>query len=267
MITPHVLEHDFGERVRAFSTMRMVGFSKGQYATFNVNPFCGDDSDAVAGNKRLLCSTLGIKEQCLIIPHQTHETNSLCIDADFLSQSDEKQASLLEGVDAVMTDLEGVCVSVSTADCVPVLLYDTEHHAVAAVHAGWRGTVARIVSKALLTMIRKYGTDASCVRAVIGPSISVDAFEVGDEVFQAFADAKFPMETIALRYPASSGAGEKWHLDLWEANRHLLLEAGVPNEHIKVSGICTYRQCEQFFSARRLGIKSGRILNGVMIKK
>lgn len=267
MMTPHLLEYDFGEQVTAFSTMRMGGFSKGQYASFNVNPFCGDDSKAVAESKKILCSTLGIKEKYLIIPHQTHETKSLCVDADFLSKSKEEQAFLLEGIDALMTDLQGVCVSVSTADCVPVFLYDGEHHAVSVVHAGWRGTVAQIVSKALATMNKKYGTDVSCVKAVIGPSISVDAFEVGDEVYQAFADAKFPMETIAMRYPASDGVGEKWHLDLWSANRHLMLGSGVPDENITVSGVCTHRQYERFFSARRMGVKSGRILNGIMIKK
>ena len=95
--------------------------------------------------------------------------------------------------------------------------------------------------------------------ACIGPSISLESFEVGDEVYDAFAKAGFDMDRIAKKY-------EKWHLDLWEANRLQLLAQGVWLEHIEVSGICTYQQHENFFSARRLGIKSGRILSGVMLK-
>jgi YfiH family protein len=256
------------ESICAFSTKRGLQIKDSDpYSAFNINPFCGDDTEHINNCMDVFCNYLNISSNKVYLPHQIHGDEILKIDESFSEISSDEKAERLNGVDALITKLKNICICVSTADCVPILIYDTENNVIAAIHAGWRGTVARIVSKVLLTMISKYGTDASCVRAVIGPSISVDAFEVGDEVFQAFADAKFPMETIALRYPASGGAGEKWHLDLWEANRHLLLEAGVPDEQIKVSGICTYRQCEQFFSARRLGIKSGRILNGIMIKK
>ena len=91
-----------------------------------------------------------------------------------------------------------------------------------------------------------------------GPGISLDAFEVGDEVYQAFCEAGFPMERIARR-------DSKWHLDLWEANRLQLLEQGVPEAQVSVAGICTYRQNDRFFSARRQGIRSGRILSGILL--
>ncbi|MBR5612544.1 MAG: laccase domain-containing protein, partial [Bacteroidaceae bacterium] len=129
---------------------------------------------------------------------------------------------------------------------------------VAAIHAGWRGTVGRIVEKTIEVMKMQYGTKGEKIVACIGPSISLDAFEVGDEVYTAFAEAGFDMNRIARKY-------EKWHLDLWEANHLQLLSQGVKEENIEVAGICTYNHCDDFFSARRLGIKSGRILSGIMM--
>lgn len=268
MLAPELLEYDLGSGVRAFSTCRKGGYGVGTYATFNINPFYGDDEQTVSRNKTMLCDTLQIKEQNLVIPRQTHGTNVRCIDADFFLKGEQERTHLLENVDALITDLRGVCLSVSTADCVPVFLSDEAHHAIAVVHAGWRGTVAGISIRALQEMNQIYSTDASRLKVVIGPSISLEAFEVGDEVYETFADAGFPMQRIAKRFPslASSGDGiEKWHIDLWEANRWLLENAGVAIENIQVAGVCTYTQHDQFFSARRLGIKSGRILNGILL--
>lgn len=92
----------------------------------------------------------------------------------------------------------------------------------------------------------------------------MEAFEVGDEVYSFFEEQGFCMQSIAKRYPAADG-GTKWHIDLWEANRMQLVECGVSEEKIDVSGICTYTRHEEFFSARRLGTESGRIFNGIII--
>ena len=168
----------------------------------------------------------------------------------------------------MMTDVPKVCVSVSTADCIPILIYDRVHHAVAAVHAGWRSTVLRISEAVLQAMAGAYGTRPQDVEAAIGPGISLEAFEVGDEVYEAFRTVGFPMEEMARRYPATgdgSGRMEKWHLDLWQANRDLLEGCGVPSARIRMAGVCTYLHSERFFSARRLGIRSGRILNGIFL--
>ena len=247
-----------GEGVRAFSTTREGGVGVGAYAGFNVTHYCGDDERSVAQARGTLCRELGIATERLVLPHQTHGCDVLCIDDRFLSQPVEMQTAILHAKDAVVTDVANLCIGVSTADCVPVLLYDAVKGVVAAVHAGWRGTVVCIVEKCVSLMAERYGVSPADVRAVIGPSISLAAFEVGDEVYDAFA-AAFPMESIAGRM------GDKWHIDLWEANRLQLLACGVPEGSIEVSGVCTYTRCDEFFSARRLGIKSGRIFSGIMI--
>ena len=132
---------------------------------------------------------------------------------------------------------------------------------VAAVHAGWRGTVNYIAGHTLDRMRALYGTDGKDVIACIGPGISLPSFEVGEEVYEAFRMNGFAMDYISEWKPET----HKHHIDLWAANRMQLLDFGVPGEQIETSGICTYTRHEEFFSARRLGIKSGRILSGIMI--
>ena len=119
-----------------------------------------------------------------------------------------------------------------------------------------------IIGHTLDTLRTLYGTDGKDVTACIGPGISLPAFEVGDEVQEAFRNNGFDTEYISEWKPET----HKYHIDLWAANRLQLQDFGVPSAQIQTAGICTYRQHEDFFSARRLGIKSGRILSGIMIK-
>ena len=246
----------------AFSTTRHGGYGSGTYGTFNCTPYTDDEPDVVHANQKLLCQLLTLPEERLIIPYQTHSCNILTIDHDFMQLTDEARHSILQEKDAVITDISDVCLCVSTADCIPILLYDPTNKAIAAIHAGWRGTVARIVEQTLRTMHDTYGTQYPDIQAIIGPGISLNAFEVGIEVYKAFEEAEFDMNSIA-RWHEDKG---KYHLDLPMANRLQLSAMGVPTEQIHDCHICTYNHHNDFFSARRMGIKSGRILNGIIIK-
>lgn len=249
MSSPTLTYYEIGNQVTAFSTTRYGGCSKGNYGEFNINAYCGDEAAHVAANRHLLATLLGIDDQRIIIPHQVHGTE--------IYRVDTPQQSVVEGVDAVMTDVPQLCIGVSTADCIPIIIYDEQHHAVCAIHAGWRGTVKRIVHVAVCAMQETYGSIPSQMRAVIGPGISLANFEVGDEVYQQFVDAGFDMSVISRRYA-------KWHIDLPLCNRLQLEKAGITD--IYLSGICTYQQHNDYFSARCLGIHSGRIFTGIMLK-
>lgn len=251
MISPQLTYYNMGTGVTAFSTTRQGGCSTGNYAAFNINGYCGDDEVHIAANKVALCSLLGIDSNRLVMPHQVHD----CV----VRRIDGPQQGVIEGVDAVMTDVPQLCIGVSTADCIPVLLYDSTHRAISAVHAGWRGTVLRIVQKAVEAMCHAYGTAPADLQAVIGPGISLDSFEVGDEVYDQFLSAGFDMQPISRR-------DAKWHIDLPMCNRLQLMEAGIPSNNIQMTNICTYQQYDRYFSARRLGIQSGRIYTGILIK-
>ncbi|MCR5151666.1 MAG: peptidoglycan editing factor PgeF [Prevotella sp.] len=259
MITPRLTYYDLGDGVTAFSTTRHGGMSRGNYAEFNINRYCGDDEAAVTSNLMRLSAMLGISPEKILMPHQTHGTYILPVADEFLSLNPKTKAMLLENTDALVTDVRGVCIGVSTADCIPVLLYDPVQKVSAAVHAGWRGTVACIVVKTVQRFCQMYGSKPSDIRAVVGPGISLDNFEVGDEVYQQFAEAGFDMSAISRRY-------DKWHIDLPECNRLQLLEAGLKEANIHASKICTYDNNNDFFSARRQGIMSGRIYTGIMMK-
>ncbi|MBR0533922.1 MAG: laccase domain-containing protein [Bacteroidales bacterium] len=172
----------------------------------------------------------------------------------------------LEGFDAFVTNVPGLAIGVRTADCVPVLLYDSVHRAVAAVHAGWKGTVKHISHRAIELMTDRYGCEPSGMRAVIGPAIGPDSFQVGEEVVAKFREAGFPVDEIwSFRgqgdgSPMSGGH----HIDLFKANRWLLEEAGIPPANIAVCDVDTYTEAS-LFSARREGAACGRNINSIKL--
>lgn len=266
--------YNLSDDVKAFSTTRHGGVSEGNYASLNINEYCGDSKANTDANRLLLANELGIDANHIIMPHQTHGVESRIIGEEFATLPDGVKKMLLEGVDAVMTNIPGMCIGVSTADCIPVLLYDEEHHAAAAIHAGWRGTQARIVHKAVQEMRMAYQTDPTKLKAVIGPGISLDNFEVGDEVYAAFEQAAFDMSTIAeeriKRNPNADDPAKaferKWHINLPLANIQMLTHNGVDEANIINTGICTFDNTDNYFSARRLGIESGRIYTGIIIR-
>ena len=194
MKQPVLHNYHMGEGVTAFSTTRQGGYSEGRYGEFNINRYCGDSEEAIGRNRQALTQLLGIDDAHLLMPHQVHLTEIAVVGNDLNMN--------LEGYDALMTDVAGVCIGVSTADCIPVLLYDRRQRAVCAIHAGWRGTVKRIAAKAVARMTAVYGTQPQDVIAQIGPGIHLDSFEVGDEVYDAFAQEGFDMSLISKRYPA-----------------------------------------------------------------
>ena len=257
MLVPKLHIYDISPDVTAFSTTRHGGYGSGVYGEFNINRYCGDDETCIDNNAEALSLELNVKKDDIIMPHQTHGTEVMQIAKDFISLHGNVKKMILEGVDALITDVKGLCIGVSTADCIPILIYDEAHHAAAAVHAGWRGTVKRIAMKAVSAMRVTYGSRPEDLTAVIGPGISLEAFEVGDEVYEEFASAGFCMADISRRY-------DKWHIDLPECNRSQLSAAGVSD--IRMTGICTYNNSADFFSARRLGVASGRIFTGIILR-
>jgi YfiH family protein len=149
--------------------------------------------------------------------------------------------------DALVTDRPGLGISVRTADCYPILLADSRNRAIAAVHAGWRGTASRIVVKTLDKMSASFGTSPTDVYAAIGPGIGVCCYEVGEEVARQF------------------GYDRRTHLDLALENRKQLETAGVPSHNIEALGVCTFCDAERFFSYRREKEKAGRMTSYIRI--
>ena len=193
--------------------------------------------------------------------HQVHGSRVAIVERPGMTREE------LEGYDAFVTNRPGVAIGVRTADCVPVLLYDPVERVMAAVHAGWKGTVLHISEGALEAMGQEFGSRPSELKTVIGPSIGPDSFQVGEEVAEKFKEAGFPMDEIwSFRGPGDgSPMSGGHHIDLWKANRWLLERLGIPPESIQVIGIDTFTT-PSLFSARREGVACGRIINAIMLK-
>jgi polyphenol oxidase len=259
MLTYKIL--DKYNEITHFCTDRKGGISVGNYTSFNLSPFSGDDRAHFEENKRILCKKIGIETNHLIIPYQTHGTEIREIDETFFRLSNEDKIQYLNGVDALFTKLSNVCIGVTTADCVPLIFFDPILKIIAVAHAGWRGTCARITEKTVLTMIEKFNCQPKDILVAIGPSISQNVYEVGKEVVNRFENTGFETSEI-IEFKNSSS-----FLNLWKANQQSLEKVGILKKNIEISGICTFTEHEKFFSARRLGVNSGRMLSGILLRK
>ncbi|MCX6237825.1 MAG: peptidoglycan editing factor PgeF [Bacteroidia bacterium] len=241
-----------------FSTTRVGGFSTNNYSSLNLGFNSGDLPENVVGNRIKLCVVNGINPDRLVFPKQTHTATVKTITSLFFNLDKEDQKRFLNETDAVITDLQGVCIAVKTADCVPILLFDPKQKVVAAVHAGWRGTVQNIVSMTIHKMVEEFGCEPSSLFAGIGPSISPEIYEVGEEVWKQF--------TPEFYHSTNPAKADKRLLDLWSANYQQMVFSGVPVTHIEVARICTWSDPVRFFSARRDGVRTGRMATGIMLR-
>ncbi len=272
------LRHGFSTRAAGVSSIYGSGGGNG---SLNLGWTQQDDPANVAKNRRRFMAAVagehahaaatscsGPSVPCSLLPvpslvtlRQFHSAMLRIVESEHLAHPTRLQTAdgraVLRG-DGMMTDLPGVFLGIQTADCVPVLVADVRHRAVAAFHAGWRGTLARIVERGIGTMRLRYGSRPEDLVAAIGPSIGPCCYSVGEEVrfefesqfsyarelFSEIFDSdpvrdKYPLLFLTARAPGHSNIGPQIHLDLWQANRRQLLDAGIPARRITVAGECT----------------------------
>lgn len=237
---------DAGPGVAAFSTLRGGTRPGDPYDGLNCCHYTGDEPAHVAASREALAGRLGISPVRLIIPRQTHSVNVAVI-------TDLNEMPSLEVVDALVTPLAGVGLVIHTADCTPLLLNDPQAGIIAAVHAGWRGAVGGIALNALRAMAA-LGADPRRIIAAMGPAICPDCFETSPEIA-----SRFPAQFVS--HPAP---GARPHADIAALVRAQLTDAGVRAEAIAMPTQCTRCRYDRFFSARRLGVASGRMSSVIM---
>jgi len=235
-----------------FSTTRTGGFSKNHLSGFNLGYTVGDDPKIVTQNLNLLAGVLDIDKKQLVSPKQTHSKNIGVVTST---------TDIFPNTDALITNIPGICIFVRTADCVPILLYDPVQKAVAAIHSGWKSTLQEISKHTIDRMQKEYGTQPKNLIASIGPSIGPEVYEVGPEVIEQFKN-HFTFDNYITPVKNS----DKGLLNLWKINHQILIDSGVPKEQIEVAGMCTYSNPDLFYSARRDGVKCGRLATGIMLK-
>lgn len=269
------------EIVCGFST-RLGGVSRGCFASMNLGFHRGDEEERVFENYRRICRSMGFSPEQLVFTDQVHKTNVRKAYRKDCGKGIFSQRDYGE-VDAHITNERGTVLLVFGADCVPLFFYDPVKHAAGAAHAGWRGCVGGIAAKTVERMQEEFGSEPSDLLVAIGPSIGPECYEVGAEVagefFQCFGEIRADSPEIS----AAGGTGnyilsrkrrpqdidipgqDKYMLNLWEANKRMLLRAGIRKEHIAVSGLCTMCRQDLFFSHRASGGRRGSMAGFIML--
>jgi YfiH family protein len=239
---------------------RLGGCSPEPWQSLNMGGSVGDDPIRVIENRRKAFSVVGRSPESVFDVWQVHSAEVVCATAPRPRDQSPQQA------DAILTDKDHVTLLMRFADCVPVMLFNPITKVVGLVHAGWQGTVKKVVKEAVVVMHSQYHSNPQDILAAIGPSIGSCHYEVGEDVIRyvhlAFGmDAPALLKPIQVQYDASQSSNLPLAFDLWSANRLLLEQAGV--RHVQIAGLCTACHTEDWFSHREEKGKTGRF--GVLI--
>ncbi len=270
------LMHGFSTRLGGATTV----YKPDEPGELNLGFTASDSKDNVLANRRLFISSIAGSALPLVTLKQIH--SSLTHVVNKANAGDEAG---LEG-DGLMTSEPGILLGIQTADCIPVLVADRKTRTVAAFHAGWRGTVKRIVEHGIGRMRLEFGSQPEDLIAAIGPGISACCYAVGEEVHSEFESQfryaqelfsevydsdpvkeKYPMLFLTARAPGHRNLGPSLHLNLIEANRRQMLDAGLSEKNIFIQGDCTSCRTDRYFSHRAEHGFTGRSLSVVGVRK
>lgn len=234
---------------------RHGGKSRAAYDSLNLGLHVEDQQADVVENRRLFCQALGVEHKKIVTCQQVHGEKIVKVTGEMAGMGSVDYSSTVPDADGLITNVPGIPLMLFFADCTPILLVDPVEKAIGLAHGGWKGTVASIGSKTVAEMQKEYGCKPENMFAAIGPSIGPCCYEVGIEVVEKFK-ASFPGFWSQLVEAKANG---KYNLNLWEANRLQLAEAGILPDRIDVAGVCTSCNNRQFFSYRADKGKTGRI--------
>lgn len=240
--------------VHGFST-RLGGVSEGIYSSMNLSFTRGDKEEAVRENYNRISAALGFSPEDIVTSDQTHTANVRVITAEDRGNGITKPRPYTD-VDGMITNVPGLVLATFYADCVPLYFADPVHKAVGLSHSGWRGTAAGIGAVTVKELQKHYGTRPEDIYAAIGPSICQDCYEVCEDVILEFQKTFSRELWKDIFYRKENG---KYQLNLWEANRQILLGAGILPEHISMPNLCTCCNPEFLYSHRASQGKRGNL--------
>lgn len=236
---------------------RFGGVSSGIFESLNLNFTRGDEKDKVVENYRRICDAIGVNIDKLVCAYQTHETNVIRVGETPLEKFYVGCKTAM-GVDGLVTDVPGVVLTLSFADCVPLMFADPVKKCIGLAHAGWKGTVGKIAANTVNKMVSEYGSKPSDIVCCIGPSICKDCYDVSEDLYKEFKEKL----SNRIVYEAFDDRGiingrHKFLLDLWQANRMICLESGLRDYNIYLPDICTNCNPDLLFSHRATKGKRG----------
>lgn len=244
----------------AFTT-RLGGVSGRAFRELNLASHVGDDPGAVLENRKRICAALEAGIDDLVAGRQVHGDRVHVVGETDRGRGGGDFSGAIPDIDALVTNHPGIMLSSYYADCVPVLLLDPVKKVIGLAHAGWKGTVKKIAASTLKVMADSFGADSGQCLAAIAPSIGPCCYQIDQPVRDAFSGAGF--NPGAIMEPSGR---DHWKLNLQEANRITLLEAGVKPHNIVVAGMCTACSPDLFFSYRGQSGKCGRMASLMMLK-
>lgn len=236
-----------------FST-KIGGVSEGIFESMNLSFSRGDDDDKVLENYKRICSAIGTDYRKCVLSKQTHTTNIRIVTKDDAGKGIMTERDY-DDVDGLITNVPGLTLVTQFADCVGLMFYDPIKKVIAASHAGWRGTVGMIGKKTVDKMTEAFGCNPKDIKAAICPSIGPCCFEVDAPVYEEFLKLPFKDKDSFIK----EDGGEKYHINLWEVNLKTLILAGLNEENITITDVCTKCNHEYLFSHRQTQGKRGNL--------
>ena len=252
---------DTGLVTDGFST-RLGGVSEGCFSSLNLSFDRGDDRAAVAENFRRMGEALGVRCEDMVLSQQTHTTNIRIVTDEDRGKGITRERDYTD-IDGLVTNVPGICLVTTYADCVPLYFLDPVKKVIALSHSGWRGTVGKIGKKTVELMHDNFGSDPADILAAVGPSVCQDCYEVSADVIDRFKEVFDRSAWDELFYEKPDG---KYQLDLWKANEKIFLEAGIHKDHIAVTNVCTHCNSEILYSHRAMGDKRGNLCAFLALK-
>lgn len=249
--------------VRHLFTTREGGVSTGDQSSLNLNYNQGNEPEAVDENYRRVAAALGVTTDCIVCSQQTHTTNVERVGINQAGRGVTRPLDVTD-IDGMVTDEPNIVLATFYADCVPLYSVDPVKRCIGLSHSGWKGTIGRIGLKTIEKMTEEFGSNPEDIIAAIGPSICQECYEVSEEValqfLNEFSKSRYCSNKDVLAYKNDKKLPEnKYQLNLWEANRIVLLEAGVKEENIHSSMLCTCCNSKMLFSHRASNGKRGNL--------
>ena len=263
--TPYLeypLFQETGIVTSAFST-RLGGVSEGYYSSLNLSFDRGDDPARVLENFKRIGASMGVNVEDMVLSKQTHTTNVRVVTAEDKGKGIMQERNYTD-VDGMITNVPGICLVTSYADCVPLYFVDPVKKVIGLSHSGWRGTVGKIGKVTVEKMEEEFGCDPADILGAVGPSICQDCYEVSEDVIKKFRENYDENLWPEIFYQKENG---KYQLNLWKANESVFLESGILPEHIAVTNVCTHCNPDILFSHRTTGNERGTLSAFLALKK
>ena len=245
----------------AFST-RLGGVSEGYYSSLNLSFDRGDDPARVLENFKRIGASMGVAVEDMVLSKQTHTTNVRVVTEEDKGKGVIRERDYTD-VDGMITNVPGICLVTSYADCVPLYFVDPVKKAIGLSHSGWRGTVGKIGKNTVQLMQENFGSKPEDLLAAVGPSVCMECYEVSEDVIGQFKEAFQSKYWQELFYKKENG---KYQLNLWKANELIFLESGILPEHMAITNVCTHCNSKILYSHRTMGNNRGNLCAFLALK-